>query len=230
MKIYYSIILLLLIQFSFSQITTLTEDQLLKSSNVFLNKYKTNNSDIKGNPYLEEEFKKGNIMFSNGKTYNAYIRLDVANQKFEIKKNLDSKSNIIEIDNNILVTINNENFKNHSFNLNNKKIKSILKECLMTEKYQLYYYPKKVIELPNKDGIKAPPTGFTKAPQKKWKDTGSYLIFYNGITYQLPTSHKKMIALKIFNEKLYKKYRKINRLNLKKEGDLIELVSYFSLI
>ena len=106
----------------------------------------------------------------------------------------------------------------------------ILKECLITEKYKLFYYPKKVIELPNKDGIQAPPTGFTKSPQSKWKDSGSYLIFYNGITYQVPTSHKKMIGLKIFNEKLYKKYRKANKLNLKKEGDLKKLVYYFSSI
>lgn len=230
MKKYYSIILLLLIQFGFSQITTLTEDQLLKSSNVFLNKYKANNSNIKGNPYLEEKFKKGNLLFSNGKTYNAYIRFNVANQKFEIKKDLNSTANIIEIDNSVTVKINNNNFKNYSFNIKNKKIKSILKECLITEKYKLFYYPKKVIELPNKDGIQAPPTGFTKSPQSKWKDSGSYLIFYKGITYQVPTSHKKMIGLKIFNEKLYKKYRKANKLNLKKEGDLIKLVYYFSSI
>ena len=97
-------------------------------------------------------------------------------------------------------------------------------------KISLYYYPKKLIEKPNKDGIQAPPTGFTKAPQSKWKDDGSFLIFYNGSTYQLPTSHKKMSDLKIFDQELYKKYRKSNKLNLKKEDNLIELVKYFDSI
>jgi hypothetical protein len=230
MKLYSSIIAILLFQLSLSQITNLTEDQLLKSGNVFLDKYNKINSDIKGNPYYEEKYKEGNLSFSNGKTYEAFIRFNVANQKFEIKKNLNSKSNIIEIDDNIIVYINQEKFKNLSFKINNKLIKVILKECVVTEKYQLYYYPKKLIEKPNKDGIKAPPTGFTKAPQSKWKDDGSFLIFYKGLAYQLPTSHKKMSDLKIFDQELYKKYRKSNKLNLKKEDNLIELVKYFDSI
>ena len=230
MKLYSSIIIILLFQLSFSQITNLTEDQLLKSGNVFLDKYNTVNSDIKGNPYYEEKYMEGNLSFSNGRTYEAFIRFNVANQKFEIKKNLNSKSNTIEIDNNVIVYINQEKFKNLSFKINNKLIKGILKECVVTEKYELYYYPKKLIEKPNKDGIQAPPTGFTKAPQSKWKDDGSFLIFYKGLAYQLPTSHKKMSDLKIFDQELYKKYRKSNKLNLKKEDNLIELVKYFDSI
>jgi hypothetical protein len=58
MKLYSSIITILLFQLSFSQITNLTEDQLLKSGNVFLDKYNTVNSDIKGNPYYEEKYMK----------------------------------------------------------------------------------------------------------------------------------------------------------------------------
>ena len=60
------------------------------------------------------------------------------------------------------------------------------------------------------------------------KDNSSFIIFHVGKTYQLPTSHKKMIELRLFDEKLYKKYRKANKLNLKKEESLKELVSYFN--
>ncbi|MDA9213289.1 hypothetical protein N9475_04595 [Flavobacteriaceae bacterium] len=230
MKLYYSIIALLIVQLTFSQLIDLSEDQLLKSGNVFLKKFNSKNSEIKGNPYLNEKFQKGNILFNNGKRYNALIRLDVANQKFEIKKNLNSEISSIEVDNSVIVTINEDNFKNHSFEIKNKVTNGILKECLITDKYQLYFYPGKAIEMPNKDGIKAPPTGFTKAPQSKWKDASSYLIFHNGKTYLLPTSHKKMVSLRLFDEKLYKKYRKSNKLNLKKEESLIKLVSYFNSI
>jgi hypothetical protein len=39
-----------------------------------------------------------------------------------------------------------------------------------------------------------------------------------------------MSDLKIFDQELYKKYRKSNKLNLKKEDNLIELVKYFDSI
>jgi len=228
MKLYISIITLLLFLVSHTQIIDLSEDQLFRSGNVFLKKFSTNNTDIKGNPFLDKKFLNGSISFSNDRKYDAIIRLDIANQKFEIKKDLNSKVSSIEIDNSVTVTINNENFKNHSFKINNTNTKGILKECLITENYKLYYYPQKVIEMPNNDGISAPPTGYTKTPQAKWKDTSSYLIFHNDKTYQLPTSHKKMMKLNLFDEKLYKKYRKANKLNLKKEESLKELVSYFN--
>ena len=119
MKLYYSIIALLIVQLTFSQLIDLSEDQLLKSGNVFLKKFNSKNSEIKGNPYLNEKFQKGNILFNNGKRYNALIRLDVANQKFEIKKNLNSEISSIEVDNSVIVTINEDNFKNHSFEIKN---------------------------------------------------------------------------------------------------------------
>jgi hypothetical protein len=228
MKLSISVITLLLALVGHSQIIDLSEDQLLRSGNVFLKKFNTTNTEVKGNRFLEEKFQRGSILFSNDKKYDALIRLDIANQKFEIKKDLNSKISSIEIDNSVTVTINNENFKNHSFNINNTNTIGILKECLITENYKLYYYPQKVIEMPNNDGISAPPTGYTKTPQPKWKDTSSYLIFYNGKTYRLPNSHKKMMELSIFDEKLYKKYRKANKLNLKKEESLKKLVSYFN--
>ena len=228
MRLYLSIISFLFMHLCYSQVIDLSQDELLRSGNVFLKKFNTSNSDIKGNPFLEEKFQKGNISFPNGKIYTAFIRLDVANQKFEIKKDLNSKPSSIEIDNSVSVTINQDNFKNRSFELGNNKTIGILKECLITEKYELFYYPQKIIEMPNNNGISAPPTGYTKTPQAKWKDNSSFIIFYDGKTYQLPTSHKKMIELRLFDEKLYKKYRKANKLNLKKEESLKELVSYFN--
>ena len=43
----------------------------------------------------------------------------------------------------------------------------------------------------------------------------------------IPRSFKKLLAKNIFDQKLLKKYKKANKLNLKKKESLIALVSYF---
>ena len=54
------------------------------NGNVNLYKLKEYDTKVKGNPYLDKDFKSGEIIFSNGKKYNAQIRLDISEQKFEI--------------------------------------------------------------------------------------------------------------------------------------------------
>mgnify|MGYP003322980368 CR=1 FL=1 len=47
--------------------------------------------------------------------------------------------------------------------------------------------------MPKESGIASPSTGYSKAPQPEWKDNSSFIIFHDGKTYQLPTSHKKKL-------------------------------------
>jgi hypothetical protein len=82
--------------------------------------------------------------------------------------------------------------------------------------------------MPKKSGIPAPASGYSKPAKAEWKNNGVYLIFYNNKTYKLPTSHKKMVELNLFDKKEYKKYRKENKLNLKNKESLIRLVTYFN--
>ena len=45
---------------------------------------------------------------------------------------------------------------------------------------------------------------------------------------RVPTKHKKISELKIFNDQEYKLFRKRNKLDLKNERKLVELVKYFN--
>ena len=61
-------------------------------------------------------------------------------------------------------------------------------------------------------------------------DANEFLINKDGKWHSIPRSFKKLIAKNIFDQKLLKKYKKANKLNLKKKESLIELVSYFNSI
>ena len=45
---------------------------------------------------------------------------------------------------------------------------------------------------------------------------------------RVPTKHKKLSELKIFDDQKYKSFRKKSKLDLKKESKLVELVKYFN--
>ena len=167
-----------------------------------LKKYEGN---AKGNPYTSKDFIKGKLVFDNGKIYKALIRLNVSEQKFEIKKDINSTPSAIKIDQTVKVNIGKASYKLHSFNLGSStNTIGILEECLILDKYSLFYFPQKKLEMPNKSAIPAPTSGYTKPPRPEWRDNSAYLIFYNNKTYKLPTSHKKMMDLGLFDEKLYK--------------------------
>ena len=213
----------------FSQNYDISPDQLINSGNVLIERLKKYDGDAKGNPYLNKDFVYGKLVFNNGKEYDALIRLNVSEQKFEIKKDINSTPSAIKIDETVKVTIAKASYKLHSFNLGSSiNTIAILEECLILDKYALYYFPQKKLEMPNKSAIPAPTSGYTKPPRPEWKDNSAYLIFYNNKTYELPTSHKKMMDLRLFDEKLYKKYRKANKLNLKNKESLKGLITYFN--
>ena len=69
-----------------SQITDISDSDWFRSGNFLLKELaKGKNSDIKGSPYLNNKYENGEIIFSNGNTYSAAIRLNIGNQKFEIQ-------------------------------------------------------------------------------------------------------------------------------------------------
>ena len=100
-------------------IGSVTTDDLFSGGNVVLRKLmKRDYSEAEGSPYLNEEFTKGKIVFNNGKEYDVLTRLNVGNQKFEIKKNFNSPASLIDINESVTVQMNNKNYNLHSINLN----------------------------------------------------------------------------------------------------------------
>lgn len=212
-------------------IGSVTTDDLFSGGNVILRKLmKRDYSEADGSPYLNDKFVKGKITFDNGKEYDILTRLNVGSQKFEIRKDLNSEISIIEINESVTIEMENKKYNLHSINLENKQILAVLEKCVENERMSLYYFPRKVIKMPVETGAVAPTTGFTKTPKPKWADANEFLILKNNNWYTVPNSFKKLVEKNIFDQKLLKKYKKSNKLNVKKKESLIKLVSYFNSI
>jgi hypothetical protein len=212
-------------------IGSVSTDELFSGGNVVLRKLmKRDYSKAEGSPYLNDEFTKGKIIFNNGKEYDVFTRLNVGSQKFEIKKNINSPASLIDINESVTVQMNNKNYNLHSINLNNEQILAILEDCVEFENISLYYFPRKVIKMPVETGAAAPTTGFTKVPKPKWADASEFLILKDNNWYSVPNSFKKLVSMNIFDSKLLKKYKKSNKLNIKKKESLIKMVTYFNSI
>ena len=222
------------IPFTYGQdtgITGVTTGDLFSGGNVILRKLmKRDYSEADGSPYLNDKFVKGKITFDNGKEYDILTRLNVGSQKFEIRKDLNSEISIIEINESVTIEMENKKYNLHSINLENKQILAVLEKCVENERMSLYYFPRKVIKMPVETGAVAPTTGFTKTPKPKWADANEFLILKNNNWYTVPNSFKKLVEKNIFEQKLLKKYKKSNKLNVKKKESLIKLVSYFNSI
>ena len=127
--------------------------------------------------------------------------------------------------------MNGNTYKSHSINLDGQKIIAVLEDCIELSNISLYYFPRKVIKMPvDTGGANAPSSGSSSEPKPKWADANEFLINKNGKWNSIPRSFKKLLAKNIFDQKLLKKYKKANKLNLKKKESLIELVSYFNSI
>ena len=215
--------------FNHSQITDISDSDWYRSGNFLLKELaKGKNSDVKGSPYLNNKYENGKIMFSNGNTYSAAIRLNIGNQKFEIQNKNTKEIVELNLDETAKVLLSGRTYSTHSLNINGSRIIALLDECNIEGDYKLYYYAKKNIEIPKKMNTPAPASGFEKSELPEWKDFSSYYISYNGNYYQLPTSHKKMSSMKIFTDIDYKNYRKKNKLNLKDRESLIAFVNYLN--
>ena len=92
----------------------------------------------------------------------------------------------------------------------------------------LYYFPRKKLQKPIEAGISAPTSGYGKTDNPEWKDDGFYFFKINGKYLEVPTKYKKLLELKIFDDVKLKAFRKKYKLDLRKEGKLIELVKYFN--
>ena len=114
--------------------------------------------------------------------------------------------------------------------LENEQILAILEDCVESENISLYYFPRKVIKMPVETGAAAPTTGFSKIPKPKWADASEFLILKDNNWYSVPNSFKKLVSMNIFDSKILKKYKKSNKLNIKKKESLIKMVNYFNSI
>tara|TARA_Y100001935_G_scaffold5200_1_gene4007 strand:+ start:1342 stop:2034 length:693 start_codon:yes stop_codon:yes gene_type:complete len=210
------------------KMTELTEQNLFRGGNIFLiDKLNNYDSEIEGTPYFNPEFDNGKIIFENGNSYSGDIRIDLVSQNFQIRGK-DGKITPIEVNDKVKIQIDGKTYRLHSINSKDYGDIGILRECIELKNLSLYYFPRKILREPLKSRINAPGSAFNNEEKSEWIDDGFFFFFKNEKYIKVPTKYKKLIELRIFDEDKLKSFRKENKLDLKKENKLIELVEYFN--
>ena len=222
-------IFLLLFFLNQAQITEIGDQDWSTSGN-FLIKELANKeiSEIKGSPYETIEFEYGKIIFLNGNSYDALMRLNIGEQKIEIKNEKTGEIYNLKLNEKVKIKYKNKFHYLHSIYLNGNQEIVILKECYVGDKYSLFFYPRKVVEYPKENRTPAPSSGFEKSKLPTWKRKDSYVIKHYDNYYILPNSHSKMENLNIIPKSRYREYRKKMKINLKKEKSLIDFVTHLN--
>lgn len=183
--------------------------------------------NLKGSPYVNEEFLLGKIYNENEVIFdNLQLRYNAFSDEIEIRnsekgKKLDygaikrNSDEFIKIFNTVYVFVAFES----------SKIPGHYYEVLSTQKAFDLYKKTKVIFHPPIDAV----TSYDKNRPAEFKQTNTYyLVDKKGKFYELPSNKNKLLkALSKENIKV-KEYAKRNKMNLTKEKDLIQLVSYYN--
>ena len=182
---------------------------------------------IKGTPFIFEDFVTGKIVFESGKNIVGDFRMDLYAHKIQTKNN-DGKIFEISIDNTFELIIGGKKYSFHELDLIETNNFVILRECLKLENISLYEFYNKNLKKPIEVTGSAANSGYGKTADPEWVDQSVYIIYYKNKYHEVPKNHKKMIGLKLFNEKDYTKFRKEIKINLKKEEDLKQLIAFFN--
>ena len=183
--------------------------------------------NIKGSPFIYEDFVTGKIVFESGKNIVGDFRMDLHAHKIQTKNN-DGKIFEISIDSTFELIISGKKYSFHELDLVETNNFIILRECLKLENISLYEFFNKDLKKPIEVTGSAANSGYGKTADPEWVDQSVYIIYYKNKYHEVPKNHKKMIGLKLFNEKTYTKFRKENKINLKKEEDLKQLITFFN--
>ena len=183
--------------------------------------------NIKGSPFIYEDFVTGKIVFESGKNIVGDFRMDLHAHKIQTKNN-DGKIFEISIDSSFELIISGKKYSFHELDLVETNNFIILRECLKLENISLYEFFNKDLKKPIEVTRSAANSGYGKTADPEWVDQSVYIIYYKNKYHEVPKNHKKMIGLKLFNEKTYTKFRKENKINLKKEEDLKQLITFFN--
>ena len=196
---------------------------LLKTTTLYVaNAYE----DVYGNPYVDEEFKKGEILFKDSSIYNGIsLRLNHNNDQIEFQQ-----------DGQILAIPNPEDlisvfFGNHHFiyckYTKGKKILSSFFEVLVSGRTDLLYHRESIVKREQ-----LPPSEMSgKNYRDYFRTVEDYYIKRKGEPAFLVYKTKKSILKALPDKKSeLENYIDQNSLKIKKEEDLKALVEYYNTI
>ncbi|MGQ8337904.1 hypothetical protein ACUNWD_15245 [Sunxiuqinia sp. A32] len=178
--------------------------------------------DIKGSPYLQEDFIEGLIIINDSSLYKGVpMRYNVYNEIIEFEH---PNGTILEIDNPDQFReyiINDQAFIYHTLAKTNKNEKGFY-EVLVSGKLTLA--KKYNIEL--KDPL--PPQAYKDAKPAEFSFKPSYYYIIKGNQISEVSNEKNLLEAISSNQNNIKSYIKKNKLKVKKEDDLKNIIEYYN--
>jgi len=192
------------------------------SGNIELTRAVNENRNIKGHPYLEEDFSISTIEFKDGTTYEGLIRFNIGKDIFEMKSNTSKEIYEFKLKLGILITHYNRTFEAKL--LSSEKSLATFEILVNDTPYSLYKYHKKIIKEPRKDGIAMPSSNQGNNSDAFWSDQSSLVLMANNQVYELEKSHKKLLKSGMVDPTKYNQIKKKKKYKLDKIQDVINLV------
>jgi len=192
------------------------------SGNIELTRAVNENRNIKGHPYLEEDFSISTIEFKDGTTYEGLIRFNIGKDVFEMKSNTSEEIYEFKLKLGVLITHYNRTFEAKL--LSSEKSIATFEILVNDTPYSLYKYHKKIIKEPRKDGIAMPSSNQGNNSDAFWSDQSSLVLMANNQVYELEKSHKKLLKSGMVDPTKYNQITKKKKYKLDKIQDVINLV------
>ena len=192
------------------------------SGSIELTRAVNENRNIKGHPYLEEDFSISTIEFKDGTTYEGLIRFNIGKDVFEMKSNTSEEIYEFKLKLGVLITHYNRTFEAKL--LSSEKSIATFEILVNDTPYSLYKYHKKIIKEPRKDGIAMPSSNQGNNSDAFWSDQSSLVLMANNQVYELEKSHKKLLKSGMVDPTKYNQITKKKKYKLDKIQDVINLV------
>jgi hypothetical protein len=183
-----------------------------------------NQNDYTGSPYYNKDFVKGSVL-SDGKTIasNQLLRYNVSKEEFEISDPINPNSKTLKTiirNTKLTIQIGDESFEYISDEKN--RLRGYFIPLVNGDKKSLYKKIKKEY-IPSQKAASSMASNIAALYKEK---QFLYLLDDEGIYTKLTTSKKDNLNAFGDAKKDVKVYAKQNKLNLKKEKDLIKVVTY----
>jgi len=192
------------------------------SGNIELTRAVNENRNIKGHPYLEEDFSISTIEFKNGTTYEGLIRFNIGKDIFEMKSNTSEEIYEFKLKPGIRITLFGKTFEAKL--LSSEKSLATFEILVNDMPYSLYKYHKKIIKEPRKDGIAMPSSNQGNNSDAFWSEQSSLILMAKNQVYEIEKSHKRLLKSGIVDPTKYNEITKKKKFKLDKTEDVIALV------
>lgn len=185
-----------------------------------------NLAETQGSPYLNDSFQSGIVYIPTTEERFGYqMRYNIYNDVIEIQNSEDKSIYSVRRNSSYICAIQDKMFKYLEYTNKNNESKSGYFHEIVSGKNSLLikYYC-------DYEAVKAgKPPVFHETPAKFVRQK-SYFLYDEDSLMLIPTNKKKLLVIFGKNSSKVKNYIKTNKLNLKKERDLMRIISFYNSI